>query len=204
MSSKKLVVMDVTNEPGQIESEAFTAPSPFYMFDVSGQSRENSISSLPEPVMIPETDKTIRPTWTKTSNSSTIKFAPSEREYFNLQASIGASVRNMPPKTPNDKPAKKKPSTAKEPTPASKTTTKAGSKTVTSATPKRPTTPQAKHNSPKIPYPDSSMALSEELRERIAKRAYDIHHQRGGQHGSDWEDWLQAEREILLQQPPRS
>ncbi|MCB9775223.1 MAG: DUF2934 domain-containing protein [Nitrospiraceae bacterium] len=48
------------------------------------------------------------------------------------------------------------------------------------------------------------MALSEELRERIAQRAFEIHQRRGGQHGSDWEDWLQAEREILLQQPPLS
>ncbi|MDH5296561.1 MAG: DUF2934 domain-containing protein [Nitrospirota bacterium] len=40
------------------------------------------------------------------------------------------------------------------------------------------------------------------MRERIAQRAYEIHQRRGGQHGSDWEDWLQAEREILLNQPP--
>lgn len=64
--------------------------------------------------------------------------------------------------------------------------------------------PKTETQRPKIPYPGPSMALSEELRERIAQRAYDIHQKRGGQHGSDWEDWLQAEREILLHQPPHS
>jgi hypothetical protein len=110
----------------------------------------------------------------------------------------------MHPKTPDDKSPKKKPSTTKKPTPASKTTTKTNSKAVESATTKQPAMSQAKRKSPKITYPGPSMALSEELRERIAQRAYEIHHRRGGQHGSDWEDWLQAEREILLQQPPRA
>ena len=109
----------------------------------------------------------------------------------------------MPPKTPDDKQPKKKPSTTKKTTPASKTATKAVSKTVASGATKRPAMSQTKLNSPTISYPGPSMALSEELREQIAQRAYEIHHRRGGQHGSDWEDWLQAEREILLQQPPR-
>lgn len=108
----------------------------------------------------------------------------------------------MPAKTPDDKSPKKKPSTTKKTTPTNKTTTKTSSKAVESATTKRPAMSQTKQKSPKIPYPDSSMALSQELRERIAQRAYEIHHQRGSQHGSDWEDWLQAEREILLQEPP--
>ena len=32
--------------------------------------------------------------------------------------------------------------------------------------------------------------------DRIAQRAYELYLARGGQHGSDWEDWLTAEREI--------
>lgn len=31
----------------------------------------------------------------------------------------------------------------------------------------------------------------------IAKRAYELFLQRGGEHGRDWEDWLTAERELL-------
>jgi len=37
---------------------------------------------------------------------------------------------------------------------------------------------------------------AEELRARIAKRAYELFEQRGGQDGYALEDWLQAEREI--------
>lgn len=31
----------------------------------------------------------------------------------------------------------------------------------------------------------------------IARRAFEIYEQRGGEHGHDWADWLQAEREVL-------
>ncbi|MGH9409481.1 MAG: DUF2934 domain-containing protein [Vicinamibacterales bacterium] len=34
-------------------------------------------------------------------------------------------------------------------------------------------------------------------RDRIAQRAYELYLARGGTHGSDWEDWLIAEREVL-------
>jgi Protein of unknown function (DUF2934) len=34
-------------------------------------------------------------------------------------------------------------------------------------------------------------------RDRIAQRAYELYLARGGTHGSDWDDWLAAEREIL-------
>jgi hypothetical protein len=37
---------------------------------------------------------------------------------------------------------------------------------------------------------------AEELRARIAKRAYELFEQRGGQDGYALEDWVQAEREI--------
>lgn len=30
----------------------------------------------------------------------------------------------------------------------------------------------------------------------IARRAYELYEQRGGEHGHDWEDWFQAEREL--------
>jgi hypothetical protein len=33
-------------------------------------------------------------------------------------------------------------------------------------------------------------------RELIEKRAYEIYQARGGRHGADQEDWLQAEREV--------
>lgn len=34
-------------------------------------------------------------------------------------------------------------------------------------------------------------------REEIERRAYDLYVQRGGQDGSDMDDWLRAERELL-------
>ena len=34
-------------------------------------------------------------------------------------------------------------------------------------------------------------------RERVAQRAYELYLSRGGGHGSDWEDWLAAERELV-------
>lgn len=40
-------------------------------------------------------------------------------------------------------------------------------------------------------------ALSDELQERIAKRAYDLYLERGCRERCDVEDWLDAEREIL-------
>jgi hypothetical protein len=38
--------------------------------------------------------------------------------------------------------------------------------------------------------------LREELKDGIARRAYEIYVQRGGENGQDVEDWLQAEKEI--------
>ena len=40
-------------------------------------------------------------------------------------------------------------------------------------------------------------ALSDELQERIAKRAYQLYLERGCREGCDVEDWVDAEREIL-------
>jgi hypothetical protein len=33
--------------------------------------------------------------------------------------------------------------------------------------------------------------------EEIARRAWEIHRSRGGEHGRDVDDWLQAEQELL-------
>ena len=35
---------------------------------------------------------------------------------------------------------------------------------------------------------------------RIAERAYELYHHRGGHHGQDLEDWLTAEREVLSEE----
>ena len=40
-------------------------------------------------------------------------------------------------------------------------------------------------------------ALSDELRERITKRAYELYLERGCRERCDVEDWVDAEREIL-------
>ncbi|HWP84362.1 MAG TPA: DUF2934 domain-containing protein [Terriglobia bacterium] len=39
----------------------------------------------------------------------------------------------------------------------------------------------------------------EEIRKRVAIRAYEIYLDRGGQHGRDIDDWLQAEAELLAE-----
>ena len=44
---------------------------------------------------------------------------------------------------------------------------------------------------------DPQRAYFEDLGARIAKRAYELYEQRGRQHGHDWEDWIEAERQIL-------
>ena len=43
----------------------------------------------------------------------------------------------------------------------------------------------------------SELLVGEETRAMISTRAYEIYHQRGGEHGRDLEDWLQAENEVL-------
>jgi hypothetical protein len=41
------------------------------------------------------------------------------------------------------------------------------------------------------------LLADEEVRSRVALRAYEIYQGRGGDHGGDLDDWLQAENEIL-------
>ena len=46
---------------------------------------------------------------------------------------------------------------------------------------------------PRVGSPASSAFPGHAL---IARRAYELFLQRGGEHGHDWEDWLAAEREL--------
>ena len=48
-----------------------------------------------------------------------------------------------------------------------------------------------KHTLP--PEPESMQKYSDEVRERIAKKAYELYEQRGRQADRDVEDWLKAE-----------
>ena len=46
------------------------------------------------------------------------------------------------------------------------------------------------------PEPESMQRYSYEVRERIAKKAYELYEQRGQQAGRELEDWLEAEELI--------
>lgn len=35
--------------------------------------------------------------------------------------------------------------------------------------------------------------------DEVSRRAYELYQQRGGEHGQDWDDWFQAERETRTQ-----
>jgi hypothetical protein len=67
--------------------------------------------------------------------------------------------------------------------------------------PRKPqATPRSKRPiSRRSPAQAASNANAKELAlfERIAQRAYELYERRGGQAGSELEDWLQAEREII-------
>ena len=43
------------------------------------------------------------------------------------------------------------------------------------------------------PEPESMQKYSDKVRERIAKKAYELYEQRGRQAGRELEDWLEAE-----------
>ena len=49
------------------------------------------------------------------------------------------------------------------------------------------------------PIGDPRIPTIEELQADIAKRAYELYQRRGTGHGQDLSDWLQAEREILIE-----
>jgi len=44
---------------------------------------------------------------------------------------------------------------------------------------------------------DDDRGQADQVRPRIAQRAYELYAQRGHAHGHDREDWLEAERQIL-------
>jgi len=50
------------------------------------------------------------------------------------------------------------------------------------------------------PMVDSPSSVNGDINARIAERAYELHHHRGGHHGQDLEDWLTAEREVLSEE----
>ena len=47
------------------------------------------------------------------------------------------------------------------------------------------------------PESESMQKYSHEVRERITKKAYQLHEQRGWQVGQDIDDWLQAEEIVM-------
>ena len=54
-----------------------------------------------------------------------------------------------------------------------------------------------------IPSPPE-ISATELTHDEIARRAYARYERRGGEHGHDWEDWLQAERELRQQAGQRT
>ena len=58
--------------------------------------------------------------------------------------------------------------------------------------------PDSQHVGERIlsPEPESMQKYSDEVRERIAKKAYELYEQRGQQAERDVEDWLKAEELI--------
>ncbi|MEO8484578.1 MAG: DUF2934 domain-containing protein [Acidobacteriota bacterium] len=47
---------------------------------------------------------------------------------------------------------------------------------------------------PSLPVPEQD--LRDQRQERIAARAFELYEARGGEHGQDLDDWLQAEQQI--------
>lgn len=45
--------------------------------------------------------------------------------------------------------------------------------------------------------PTDSVVDNQAIYEIIAKKAYELYEKRGGQHGHDLEDWIEAERSVL-------
>lgn len=70
----------------------------------------------------------------------------------------------------------------------------------------RPTRPTSgATDSPKLSTPISKRGNGDSRRasdEAVARRAYEIYQSRGGMHGADLDDWLEAERQ--LKPGPRS
>lgn len=59
-------------------------------------------------------------------------------------------------------------------------------------------TPESKSNPSKQVSSVGALATSSvDLQDAIRERAYELYQQRGGRDGSDMEDWIRAEREVL-------
>ena len=56
----------------------------------------------------------------------------------------------------------------------------------------------------RAPVSKRPLIASEPTQEEIERRAYELCLARGGAHGHDLDDWLQAERELREQRPSRS
>src|SRR6266478_3349213 len=59
----------------------------------------------------------------------------------------------------------------------------------------------SKGSSSPIPANSAIHQVYDRIRERIARRAYDLYQQNGNQDGQDMRHWLQAESEILSEVP---
>jgi hypothetical protein len=49
-----------------------------------------------------------------------------------------------------------------------------------------------------LPLGTANLVNGAPSHEEIQKRAYEIHLERGGEHGQDMDDWLQAERDLKV------
>jgi hypothetical protein len=55
----------------------------------------------------------------------------------------------------------------------------------------------AKAQNHKKPVPDGNQQHDEQFYARVAKKAYELFERRGGEHGHDVGDWLEAERLVM-------
>jgi len=69
----------------------------------------------------------------------------------------------------------------------------------------KPKHPDAQHAVERnlSPEPESMQKYSDEVRELIAKKAYELYEQRGRQGERDVEDWLKAEELVRKEMNPR-
>jgi hypothetical protein len=65
------------------------------------------------------------------------------------------------------------------------------------------TTPASQESSSRI-APNPEKKYFQDLGAQIAQRAYELHERRGKVHGHDFEDWLEAERQILSEKNLRT
>ena len=61
----------------------------------------------------------------------------------------------------------------------------------------------AKHKTATPEHTQRVTKTTIELEEQIRFRAYELYEQRGGEHGNDLDDWLQAELELTQRKPEK-